>query len=258
MGSMTRQRRRRQTMRSCARGPPDAWRVRRCWCRSPAGHRRDTGSTRSSGSGHNASPAPAWSGRRHGRFARSARRASPRPAAGCAAVAPPGGPRPVCRGCQPRWHRVRRCAAALPPPAAIGWRRGCRRTCAAHAPSRRQAAGYRPLCREPTRRTRHSHRPAADRGTPADASAGARLCGLHYKRRQRLDGPGRATADCPPRSTTAVRSWCVRAPGRAPAAWCHRRTLWANSVPCSAPVGAAAPATSRRGPPSCTAWNGPA
>ena len=83
-----------------------------------------------------------------------------------------GGARRAGHGSRPRSHRVRQSGAGLPRRAAIGWRRGCRRTCAAHGPSRKRAAGHRPACRRPGRQTRHSHRPGAGRGTPADASAG--------------------------------------------------------------------------------------
>ena len=61
-----------------------------------------------------------------------------------------------------------------------------------------------------------------------------------------------------PRSTTAVRSWCVRGPDPAPAGSCRRQRPSARTAPCSGPAHAAAPATSRRGRPSCTRWNDPA
>ena len=98
----------------------------------------------SSGSGRSGSPGPMWNGRRCVRVFRPARPASPRPAAGCAAGARVGGARRAGHGSRPRSRRARQSAARLPRPAAIGWRRGCRRTCAAHGPSRRPVAGHRP------------------------------------------------------------------------------------------------------------------
>jgi hypothetical protein len=203
------------------------------------------------------SPAPALSGRTIGRVARAANSAKLRPRGGCAAgVRADGLPR-IGHGYRSQWHRARRSVAAPHVPVVTSWRGKRHRISAARAPSKRPTVAVDWSLPLPGR-TRHSRPPGANPGSPSGEWPDARPCDPRCRRKPRRDGRVQPRTDCPWHSTITARSWCAPGPDRAPARWYRRQRPSATTAPYSRSAHAAARATSRYGPPSCTMWNGPA